>query len=118
MSDYQNKEKKLLGSISQLYKDLGQLEKNVQEYEIKERRVATTKRTHEGETTVAKRLKSTVIVKSIDEQEKAEPENSRPRPVVKTSEADRARNSRLFGGLLFKPLAEFKNKEENLDENV
>jgi hypothetical protein len=114
MSDYKNKEKQLLDSISQLYKNLGHLEKEVHDYEIQERR---SKRTHEGEpNVVAKRLKSTVVVKSIDEhQETAEVENPVPRPTARSVDTG---NKRLLQNLLFGPLAQRKKEIEKPDENT
>jgi hypothetical protein len=113
MSDYQKKEKQLLDSISQLYKNLGQLEKDVREYEVQERRA---KRNHEGDPNlVNKRIKSTVVVKSIDEhQETTETENALPRPAAKA--VDRG-NARLLQNLLFAPLAQRKKEIEKPDEN-
>jgi len=111
MSEYQNKDK-LIDNISQLYKNLGHLEKEVQEYEIQERR--SSKRTNEGESNVvdAKRLKSTVVVKSIDEHQETEVENS-PRPAAKPLGEG---NRRLMQNLLFGTLVQRKKETEKPDE--
>jgi len=121
MTDHAGVQKLLQDDLLQLYKNLAQLEKKSHELEIQEKRVVErhAKRTqeHDQREGSAKRLKSAVVVKNIDEtQTEAEP--AVPRPAIKATESDRGRNRRLLGNLLLGTLAKFKEEQKATDENV
>jgi len=64
-----------------------------------------------------KRLKSAVVVKSIDVEASEQVENSQPRPIAKTSESERGRNRRLLGSLLLGTLNKFKQEAVQPDDS-
>jgi hypothetical protein len=122
-------QKGLERNLLQLHRNLKQLEKREHEIDAQEKRVAERNAKRllaENDPTQAaqgsvKRLKSTVVVKSIEPALEPVEDSPKPvpRPVAPTSDSERGRNRRLLGNLLLGTLSQFqKQVVEKPDENV
>jgi len=109
--------RKLENDLFNLYRTVEVFEVKLGKMELDEARSNKRNRGEENDGS-RKRLRSTVVVKNIEEPTEVIEEKPEPRPVIKTTEGDRVRNKRLFGNLLVGTLNKFKETTEKDEDRI